>query len=290
MYLLLLTSIIFASANSVVLHKVTLDGGKIFRYNLIGAAVWCLCLFIANGCTVTLSFDSLLWGIVYGITQALFILFKTLAMNTGSVSVTTLIGNCSLVVSVLACFLIWNEKIMLFDVCGLLVLMVGIFLTTYKKSRAEYNKKWLIYSALFLVFAAGVGLTFKAFSKSGGSYMAGDMMLLSSIVMLISYTAICIFTGGFKQGRGDADESHRATQKAFILSAVASGLLSCVYNRLNIFLAGALPGVIFYPSFNGGVVFLSTALSILLLREKLSKKQIIGMLVGVLGICIIGIF
>ena len=82
MYLLLLTSIIFASANSVVLHKVTLDGGKIFRYNLIGAAVWCLCLFIANRCTLTLDFNVILWGIIYGVTQALFILFKTLAMNT----------------------------------------------------------------------------------------------------------------------------------------------------------------------------------------------------------------
>ena len=110
MYLLLFLSIVFASANSVVLHKVKLDGSKIYKYNLIGTLVWCICLFVANGFTLTLNSDVILWGVVYGVTQALFILFKTQAMNTGSVSVTTLIGNCSLVVSVLACFILWGAS------------------------------------------------------------------------------------------------------------------------------------------------------------------------------------
>lgn len=291
MYLLLFLSIIFASANSVVLHKVKLDGSKIYKYNLIGTLVWCICLFVANRFTLTLNSDVILWGVIYGVTQALFILFKTQAMNTGSVSVTTLIGNCSLVVSVLACFILWGEGVGIPDVLGLSVLIVGIFLTTFKKTTESYNRKWLIYSALFFVCAAGVGLTFKAFSKSASPEMAGDMMLFSSIVMLISYTIICLFTGGFKSEKEkNVNKDSKDEQKLFIIYALCSGFLSCVYNRLNIFLAGELPGVVFYPSFNGGVVFLSMTLSILLLREKLSRKQIVGIAIGIIGICIIGVF
>ena len=291
MYLLLLLSIAFASLNSVVLHKVKLDGSRIYKYNLIGTLVWCVCLFFANGCKLTLNSDVILWGVVYGATQALFILFKTQAMNSGSVSVTTLIGNCSLVVSVLACFVLWGEGGGILDIIGLSVLLLGIFLTTFKKTGVGYNRKWLIYSVLFFFSASGVGLTFKAFSKSGSSEMAGDMMLLSSIVMLLSYTVICLFTGGVKTAKEKkADKECSDSQKLFIIYALASGFLSCVYNRLNIFLAGELDGVVFYPSFNGGVVFLSMTLSILLLREKLSRKQTIGMIIGILGICIIGIF
>lgn len=291
MYLLLFLSIIFASANSVVLHKVRLDKSKIYKYNLIGTLVWCVCLFFANRCALTLNSDVILWGVVYGVTQALFILFKTQAMNTGSVSVTTLIGNCSLVVSVLACFILWGEEVGIPDVLGLSVLIVGIFLTTFKKTNESYNRKWLIYSALFFVCAAGVGLTFKAFSKSASPEMAGDMMLFSSIVMLISYTVICLFTGGFKSEKEKSiNKDGKDGQKLFIIYALCSGFLSCVYNRLNIFLAGELPGVVFYPSFNGGVVFLSMTLSILLLREKLSRKQIVGIAIGIIGICIIGVF
>ena len=125
MYLLLLTSIIFASANSVVLHKVKLDGSKIYKYNLVGTLVWCVCLFFANRCTLNLNFDVVLWAILYGVAHTLFNLFKTQAMNTGPVSITTLIGNCSLVISVVACFIFWDEWIGFLDVIGLAVLLCG---------------------------------------------------------------------------------------------------------------------------------------------------------------------
>ena len=57
--------------------------------------------------------------------------------------------------------------------------------------------------------------------------------------------------------------------------------------KFNLF--GALDGVIFFPSFNGGVVVLSTGVSMIIFKEKLSAKQLIGLLLGISGICIIGI-
>lgn len=78
--------------------------------------------------------------------------------------------------------------------------------------------------------------------------------------------------------------------KAFILYASVSGILSCVYNRLNIYLSGALNAVVFFPAFNGGVIMLSTVLSVVLLKEKLNFRTSIGILLGIAGICIIGIF
>ena len=287
MFLLLLLSILGASLNSAVMHKANLtEKGAIYKFNLFGALVWCVCLFIANGGMLHFDTTALLWGCVYGVTQALFILFKTAAMNSGPVSVTTLIGNCSLVVSVVVCFILWNEPISLADVIGLLLLLVGLSLTTYKKSHVAFTKKWAVLSFLFLVLGAGVGITFKAFGKSGGTAHTSDMMIVAAFVMLISYTAICLFTGGF------ASKSNKYTKKEkrlFIILALVSGLLSCLYNRLNIYLSGALDGVIFFPSFNGGVVVLSTVVSMIIFKEKLSAKQLIGLLLGISGICIIGI-
>ena len=287
MFLLLLLSILGASLNSAVMHKANLtEKGAIYKFNLFGALVWCVCLFIANGGRLHFDTTALLWGCVYGVTQALFILFKTAAMNSGPVSITTLIGNCSLVISVVVCFILWNEPISLADMIGLVLLMIGLSLTTYKKSNGAFTKKWALLSTLFLVLGAGVGITFKAFSKSGGTAHTSDMMIVAAFVMLISYTAICLFTGGF------ASKSNKYTKKEkrlFIILALVSGLLSCLYNRLNIYLSGALDGVIFFPSFNGGVVVLSTVVSMIIFKEKLSAKQLIGLLLGISGICIIGI-
>lgn len=286
MFLLLLISIAAASLNSTVLHKAKLTKkGSIYLFNLFGMAVWCICLFLANGGRLHLNESVLLCGCIYGITQALFILFKTAAMNSGPVSITTLIGNCSLLISVVVCFVLWHEPISPADIGGLTLLMLGIVLTTLKTTDGKFTKKWLFYASFFLVLGAGVGIIFKAFSKTGTAY-AGDMMLVASVVMLITYTVFCVFTKGFTSISKETTKNERRT---FILTALVSGLLSCLYNRLNISLSGALDGVIFFPTFNGGVVVLSTVLSVLILKEKLTVKQIVGISIGVLGICIIGI-
>lgn len=285
MLYLILLSIVFASLNSVILHKADLSGSTaVYKFNMIGAAVWCVCLFAVNGFKLHIDKTVLLWGVIYGITQALFILFKTLAMNNGAVSVTTLIGNTSLLVSVLFCFLVWQEPINAADIIGLAILMLGIACSTYEKKNENISRKWVVYSMFFLLFAAGVGISFKAFGKTGNVNSAGDMMLIASVVMLASYAVICLCVK-----KRNASQQSFKMQKEFIIFALLSGCLSCVYNRMNIYLASVVDAVVFFPSFNGGVVFLSAVLSVLLLKEKLKLKTAIGIVLGIAGICIIGI-
>ena len=84
MLLLLVLSVAAASLNSVALHKADLnDADSIYRFNLLCSAVWCVCLFAATGGKLHIDANILLWGCIYGVTQALFILFKTAAMNSG---------------------------------------------------------------------------------------------------------------------------------------------------------------------------------------------------------------
>lgn len=284
---LLSLSVVMASLYSVLLHKVKLnEKGSVFLFNLLSSIVWCICLLAANKATLHLDRNVLIWGVVYGITQALFILFKAKAMNEGAVSVTTLLGNCSLLISVFACRVIWGEPVSWVDIIGIAVLMLGIIFTTYKKTNEHFTKKWFIYAIFFLAFSAAVGIVFKAFSKSNNGN-AGDMMIVAAVVMLISYSIICLINGDF---RCKLPSLIKKPVNVFIVSALIAGLLSCVYNRLNIYLSGELIGAVFFPSFNGGVVVLSTVLGVVLLREKLSVMQIFGMILGVAGICIIGIF
>lgn len=282
MYYLLGLSVLAASANSVFLHKAKLDGkGEIFRFNLLCSLVWCVVLLGAKGGSIELTPQVLLWGVVYGVIQSLFILFKAAAMSSGSVSVTTLIGNSSLLISLLVSLMLWQERVSILDIFGLALLLAAILLCTYKKDASSYTKGWKFYVIFFLIFAAGVGITFKAFSKSGNGAYTGDMMFVSSAVMAVSFFIMCLSSGGVrmtKEGR-----------RGFLSYALVSGLLSCLYNRLNISLSGALDAIVFFPVFNGGVVLLSALLSVLICRERLSLRQWVGLAMGTAAICIIGI-
>ena len=281
MLFLLLLSVIFASLNGILLHKAKLASTlAVYRLNLLTACVWLVCLLSLNGFRLHVDRTVLLFGLAYGAVQALFIFFKTLAMNTGPVSVTTLMGNGSLLLSILVCYLAWGERVSIGDGIGLAILLVGIALVNYRRSAGGGMRRgWLLFAVLFLLFGAGVGICFKAFSKTAAS--ANDMMIVAAFVMSLLFFVLCL-TAGRGQAMGGID-------RRFLVIAVASGLCSCLYNRMNIGLSGALDAIVFFPFFNGGVVILSTICSVLFTKERLSALRIVGLLLGTVAIAIIGI-
>lgn len=286
MYWLLGVSIAAASLNSVALKNSKVTVAKdIFRFNLIGTIVWCIIIFVLNKGQLHLNSEILCWGMAYGIVQMLFILFKALAMSNGDVSVTTVIGNCSLVVSVFASFLLWKEPVSGMDIAGLFILLAAIVLCTYRpgETKQHYHKYWKYYVIIFFILAASVGLVFKGFGKTADAVYSNDMIFVAAVVMMIGYAAACAFTGGIRLGK-------EHVQGHFLKYAVACGVLSCVYNSVNIVLAGKMDAIIFFPAFNGGVILLSAILGFFMCGEKLNRKQKCGILLGITAILLIGIF
>ncbi len=286
LYFLLLLSIIFASSNSVLLHKLP-QKSNIYILNMISSAIWLAILFCFNGFSLKLGKEIILFGILYGVIQEMFLFFKTQAMKNGAVSITTLIGNCSLLLSTTVGVIVWKENISVFQIIGIVFLIIAFFLCTYEKSDKKVSGKWILYSVFFFVFAAGVGIVFKAFSKSTGGSGAGDMMIFASLVIfLISSIKFAISE---LTDRDKKEKTHLNITKPFLAIAFISGVLSCVYNRLNVSLSGLLESAVFFPSFNGGVIILSAVLSLIFLKEKLTARQISGLSLGIVSIIIIGI-
>ncbi len=286
MFYLLVISVLVASLNSVCLNRAKITAkNEIFKFNLIASLVWFVLLFSLNGFTISFTRDVIIFGVIYGTTQSSFILFKTLAMSSGPVSITTLIGNSSLLISLLISLIVWNEKIGVFDVIGLVILGAGIFLTNYKRGEeSKGNPLWKYFAILFFILAAGVGITFKAFGKYADMSYAGDMLAVSSAVMTVFYGISFLITGFKKNGSLPERKPY-----SFLAFALVGGILSCIYNRLNILLSGSMDAIIFFPVFNGGVIIASTLMGVLICKEKLTKKQIAGIILGVVAICIIGI-
>ncbi len=286
-WLLLFISILVASLNSVLLHKLP-NKSNLYVLNMISSVVWVVILFAANGFTLHITPQIALWGILYGVVQELFMFYKAQAMKSGSVSVTTLIGNCSLILSTGVGIVAWKESISVMQILGILLLLAAFVLCTYKKTdkTERASKRWLIYCLAFFTLAAGVGIIFKAFSKMGEGVGAGDMMIVAAVTMLIfSWIKILLTKAVSKK-----QELTSKFTKAFWGIAIISGLFSCGYNRLNISLAGLFDSAVFYPCFNGGVILTSAVLSLIFLRERLTKRQTIGLFLGVLAVVTVGVF
>ena len=71
--------------------------------------------------------------------------------------------------------------------------------------------------------------------------------------------------------------------------AVVCGLFVAIINKINLYLSGQMPSIIFFPIVNGGVIILSSAIAVAVFGEKLSLKQKLGIIVGIVSVCLLGI-
>lgn len=169
-YLLLALTIVFASANNIVLRC---HGGKekqsdAFLFNAIASLIWTVVLFGIRNVKFSLNSDAIVFALIYGLIQGLFMFFKMQAVTNGPVSLTTLVGNCSFLVSAILGVLIWKESVTIFQAIGVIILLAAIFLSVNSdKSKEKLTLKWKLYCVGFFVSAGLVGIVFKAFTKSG---------------------------------------------------------------------------------------------------------------------------
>ena len=299
--LLLVVSIFAAVCNNVILHLLSTKNIRYnaFLFNAGGSLVWIIILLCIGGQGVYTP-TTVLYGFVYGMVMVGFHFFKMQAMTTGPILVASLLGCSSFVLTTVFNAVYWKEKIDAFEVSGILLMLVAVYLITMKASsgqRIEENKKkirraWIIYCIFFFLFAASVGIIFK-FHQTYDSENTNEMMIVSTIVsatiFLLIYFISKIFSKKKETKKSEAMQVVAAkNERAMLIGLmVAAGAASCVYNRLNVYLVGVLPSALFNPIFNGSIIMLASIAGRIVFKEKLTRRQIIGVCCGVLAIILI---
>lgn len=289
--MLLAFSVIFAASNNLLLHRFGnrgLDGARgLFLFNSLVSVVWAvlLCLYGIISGTLGLYPEAMLWGIAYGTVTAMFLLCKMQAMSTGPVSLTSFIGCASLLVSTGFGVAVLNEGASAIQIIGVLTLIIALFLVISPKG-GKADRRWIVWCAAFFMCSAAVGIIFKLFGRSAQAGNVDTMMLTAAVWSAVLFAVGAVAASMSKRGksvRADSREKFTFPREA-VIYVLACGVVSCLYNRLNISLAGMLPSVVFFPVFNGSVILISTLAGVFAFREKLRGCQIAGISVGVIAL------
>lgn len=282
-YILLICSVILATSNNVLLHIKKPKGLKsAFLFNFYVSIIWIIMLLGLLGKFPTFTPVTLFYGCLYGLFQGLFLFFKMQSMATGPISVTTLLGNCSLILSTALGIILFSETVSFWQIIGVLLLILAMVLTTKSSDNMALTKKWGFYCTGFFIIAGSIGVIMKLFSKAAPNDV-GSIILISAIVMALVYFILYIALS-FK------DKTHVSFSKTEYILALCCGLVSCGYNRLNGYLAGVIDSIIFYPVFNGATILLSAAFGCLLFKERFTKRQTVGFVIGFIALMLAGNF
>lgn len=162
----------------------------------------------------------------------------------------------------------------------ILMLVGTIFMTGKEKINGSTDKKWLVYAILSAVFASIVSILVKAGLKT----VPSDLGVFVRAIVIFVIMVLLVF---FKKDYQNIKQTPSKTWIFLTLSALATaGAWLCEYEALG----NEYANPVVVTSIGMLSILLTMVLSFLLLKEKFTKKSLLGLLLLTIGIVAVIIF
>lgn len=256
-----------------------------YVYSAIGCIVSAVVLLIWGGFDGFSTFTVVL-GLLFGMVVSLQEIFIIKAFSSGPMAFTMVIVACSTVFTALSGFFFFEEKLGVTQILGILT-MVGSFVFAVEKKDGEKKGGfvWLLFSILAFIGSGAIGFMQKTHQCSEAH--KGEL----NTFLIISFAVSFIFAMGLalitmkKEGKPliEKDKSGRVYWLVFAIMVI-SGICVAANHKLNLALADEIPSAIFFPLLTGGNLVLTTVSALVIFKERLTKKQWIGIAFGVVSV------
>lgn len=287
-YILMLMVIVFSVANSALFRKYSElnkdNKVSVYTFNAGGCVMWLLVLLpllVMTGARFTTL--SAVYGIIYGLLLFLYLMCNCKAIELGPVSITMLFSCPSFIIATVFGIIYCNESVSIYQIVGMIMIVFAVILCLNPKYSGEkLTLKWFLYCLGFFLSNGCIGIVYKLFGQVGSGDQYDSMLITAAATAIVLYviTDLC----GYKKSK----KSFSLPSKKISILIIAAGLMTCIFIRLNIYLANVIPSAVFFPVINGSVVVLSTVVGKFLFKEKLSKIQLWGIIIGLVAIVITG--
>lgn len=219
---------------------------------------------------------TLLFLVLSGLATGASWLFYFKAMQLGDVNKVTPIDKSSTVLTMILAVIFFNEAITPLKVLGAIAISIGTYLMIERKktkstSKAPAYGSWLIYAALSAVFASLTAILGKIGIQGVESNLG--TAIRTAVVLVMAWLVVFV-----TKKQGGIRQIDRKSWLFIILSGFATGGSWLFYYR-------ALqlgPASIVVPIDKLSIV-LTVAFSYFILKESISKKALLGLVLIVLG-------
>ena len=282
-------ALLFLTALLITLQKITQDrynakcrSGVFFFSGMI--SFFAMCFFMAINRTWTWNVHMVLPAVAFGLSYAAGTVFVVLAIKNGSLAKTTLITSYSLLVPAFAGLIVLREPIGIPMIIGMVLLVVSLWLTNYKKGRhkEKITLKWIIYLALGFV---GNGMCSTVQKLSPHFVEEAYLNQNTYMIAALGLSSVVLITASFITKETD----YRSTLRFGTPLSFLCGLFNGAVNYLVIYLNDLISASVMFPVISAGELILIFPFSLLICREKFTRKQWIGFAVGIASVVLLNL-
>ena len=220
----------------------------------------------------------------FAVFYAIGYIFLLLAISNGSSSITNTIYSFNTIVAVLFGVFLWDEKLSVLKVLGLILFGIGMVL--YNKSsysvggqKRGMSVKWLIY-VIVATLGCGISIIFtklgmNAYPEYGKEYL----LYYSAIATLIGLVVILFY--------GRQDMVTLAKDGKFMLHTCLAAATLDISNYIFVNYISRFPSIIFLPLYSIIGMLAIIVFSRVILKERISRNAVISTVLCLIAIVLL---
>lgn len=258
------------------------NGGKgCYLYLTISRVAGIILLALTAG---TLSFDRsiLPYSLAFGILCSLTAVFNFLAVNSGPLALTSLITSYSLMLPTAYGLIFLRDPVSVGFVPGLTLLLISLFLINKKTTDngVAITPKWIICVGIMFLTNGGCSIVQSMQQRASGGLFKSEFMIIALILMVVVTFVFSLVH--------EKEDIVSCTKRGW-MPAVVCGAANVIVNLLVMVLQGLMPVSVLFPLISAGSLVLTFFMARFLYKEKLSRVQIIGYILGTLSVVFLNI-
>jgi transporter family protein len=244
------------------------------RTIVILAFSWLMVFVVGSIDTINeLSQKTIIFLILSGLATGLSWLCYFRALQLGNVNKVTPIDKSSTILTMVLAIIFLGEKITILKIVSIILIGIGTYLMIEKKDdkKQAKNNKWLLYALGSAVFASLTSILGKIGIEGVESNLGTAIRTI--VVLLMAWVVVFV-----TKKQSEIKNIDKNSWKFLILSGLTTGLSwLCYYKALQ---TGEASVVVPIDKLS---ITITIALSYFILKEKLNKKSMIGLIGIVIG-------
>lgn len=279
-YLILI--IIGISAQSIIKKAFNnkSSGKGVFTFSALSVLVACLFFLIISGFKLPFAPQALPYVIGFAAAYFCAVLFNFLAIRSGALSLTSLVLSYSLLIPTLYGLIFDGDEATVWLYVGLALLAVSLVLINAKKGETKITLKWAVFAILSLIGNGACSTIQTAQAKTFAGAYDNTFMVLSLSIVFIALSIFALFWE-----RDEILPSLKCGTHFMILCGAANGAV----NLFVMIASMIINKSVMFPIISAGGIVVTWLVSVFLYKEKLTKGQNLGMLLGIISIIFLNI-
>lgn len=223
-------------------------------------------------------FPNWLWsyGIISGLCYATGFYAMYAALKTGSFGLTKLLSSFGSLIPIVYGIVFLNEQPTNFTYVAVVLVLISVFLMNHKSTdeKANFSVKWLVCVIASIIANAGIMIVAKSQQLVFDTKCSNEFLMIS---YALAVAFLIIFGIIYERSQ------FKSTIKGGSLYGLIAGVFNGMNNVLILLTYRYVPLTIITPVKGALGLVISFVLSVLLYKEKFTKKQIVSVIIGIVA-------